>query len=429
MANPHTGMYARWMYRWETRLTNEDSNRVVRPLEWGFDWLADWSPLAAEMAARDAAGTLSSEEAERAMLEINQQVADHSDSFFGYDVPHDFGLEMRFPELFPTNVRPRTLANDAEWKRKAASGEISQKPFLRFTSPVRTKFPENDRVNARWFEAPEEKRKGKPLQAIVVMPQWNADAFSHNILCEIFNKFGVSALRLSKPFHDVRRPAHLARSDYAVSTNVGRTIASTRQAVIDIRCCLDWLASQGYEQFGVLGTSLGSCYGFLASAHDERLEVNAYNHASTWVGDVVWDGQSTRHVRAGFEQAGFTGESGKERLRALWRCVSPPQHIEKFAAKRKSVRVIYADYDLTFPQPLSLDVLKGFREYGIGFDYKVLPCGHYTTGETPFKYMDGWWLGAYVYNAFKKLRNRVMPRGAVRPASRLEQDQGELVER
>ena len=43
--------YARWMYSWETRLTNEDSNRVVRPLEWGFDWLADWDPVAAELAA------------------------------------------------------------------------------------------------------------------------------------------------------------------------------------------------------------------------------------------------------------------------------------------------------------------------------------------------------------------------------------------
>ena len=32
--------YARWMYRWETRLTTRDENRVVRPLEWGFDWIA-----------------------------------------------------------------------------------------------------------------------------------------------------------------------------------------------------------------------------------------------------------------------------------------------------------------------------------------------------------------------------------------------------
>jgi dienelactone hydrolase len=243
------------------------------------------------------------------------------------------------------------------------------------------------------------------------MPQWNADAFSHNALCTLFNKFGVSALRLSKPYHDIRRPGHLERSDYAVSTNIGRTLASTRQAVIDIRCCLDWLEQQGYQQFGVLGTSLGSCYGFLASAHDPRLEVNVFNHASTWFGDVVWDGQSTRHVREGFEHAGFVGDEGKQRLRAMWRCISPPQHLAKYAAQRnhgrkKQTRVIYADYDLTFPKELSLKVIEGFREHGLDFDYRVLPCGHYTTGETPFQYLDGWWLGSYVYKAFKRLRER-----------------------
>ena len=110
---------------------------------------------------------------------------------------------------------------------------------------MRTPYPENDRVNARWFPAPPEKKAGKPKQAIIVMPQWNADAFSHNALCSIFNRFGVSALRLSKPYHDIRRPAELARADYAVSANVGRTIASCRQAVIDIRCCIDWLEAAG----------------------------------------------------------------------------------------------------------------------------------------------------------------------------------------
>jgi hypothetical protein len=34
----------------------------------------------------------------------------------------------------------------------------------------------------------------------------------------------------------------------------------------------------------------------------------------------------------------------------------------------------------------------------------VLPCGHYTTGETPYKFIDGWYLGSFVYRAFKALR-------------------------
>src|SRR6202000_3557594 len=90
-------------------------------------------------------------------------------------------------------------------------------------------------------------------QAIVVMPQWNADAISHNVLCRLFNRFGISCPRLSKPDHDIRRPAELERSDYAVSANVGRTTEACRQAVVDIRSCLDWLRQQRHEEIRGLG--------------------------------------------------------------------------------------------------------------------------------------------------------------------------------
>jgi len=407
-------LYARWMYGWETRLTMRDENRVVRPLEWGFEWLRpflDEAGLSARVERMEAAG-----DGEAAMVEVNEAILADSDRFFGYETPTDFRLEERHPMLFPTNVRPETLERDARLKHLAAEGKVERAQFLRFTSPERTPYAENDLVNARWYPADPQKQAGKPKQAMIVMPQWNADAFSHNALCRLFNRFGISALRLSKPYHDIRRPSELERSDYAVSANIGRTLSATRQAVVDIRCCVDWLASQGYEQFGVLGTSLGSAYGFLASAHDRRLRVNAFNHASAAVGDVVWAGQSTRHIRAALEEAGLT----QERVRALWAGVSPMHYYSKFreqgignreqglqagsAEFAKKVLLIYAQYDLTFPLEYSLEVVKSFHKHGIGFERRVLPCGHYTTGETPFQYIDGWWLGSFVYRAFKALR-------------------------
>jgi len=70
-------------------------------------------------------------------------------------------------------------------------------------------------------------------------------------------------------------PPELQRADYAVSANICRTIDATRQAVIDVRCCFDWLETQGYNRLGIVGTSLGSCYACLASAHDERISVTS----------------------------------------------------------------------------------------------------------------------------------------------------------
>jgi dienelactone hydrolase len=385
------GWYGKWMTRWETALTTRDTNRIVRPLEWGFEWLQDFQ---ADPQAEPGASDLDR------MIALNQEIVRRSDDFFGYTTPADFRLEKRHPALFPTNVRPETLAQDAEMKRDAQTGKLTPARFLRFTSPVKTSYPENDTVNARWYPTPAAKQEpGRPKQAIIVMPQWNADAVSHNALCSLFNRFGISALRLSKPYHDIRRPAELERSDYAMSANIGRTLSSCRQAIADIRSCMDWLEKQGYTQFGVLGTSLGSCYGFIAAAHDPRLRVCAFNHASTWFGDVVWEGQSTRHVRAGFEQAGLT----QDEVRQLFLAISPMAYMDRFAATAKQSLVVHATYDLTFPLHLSLDVLSNFKRRGVDFVSRVLPCGHYTTGETPFKYLDGWYLGSFVRRAFKRL--------------------------
>jgi hypothetical protein len=393
-------LYAKWMYAWEYALTTRDSNRIERPLEWGFDHLQSYlgkeqvDDIAYRVAAHETTPL-------KEMARINQAIVADPHSFFDYVTPTDFRIEQRHPELFPTNVRPETLEQAREFERQAEVGELRKEPFLRFTSAVKTPYPENDQVNARWYPA-EHKDKSKPKQAMIVMPQWNADAFSHNALCEIFNRFGVACLRLSKPYHDIRRPAELERSDYAVSSNIGRTIAACQQAVADVRSCIDWLESQGYEQFGVLGTSLGSCYAFMAAAMDPRIRVCAFNHASTQFGDVVWTGQSTRHVKSAFEHAGLT----QDEVRTIFAGVSPANFMEAFAENPRRVLVIHATYDLTFIREYSLEVLKNFDTHKIDYVSKVLPCGHYTTGETPYKYMDGWWMGSFVYQSFKQLAQK-----------------------
>jgi len=404
-------LYGKWMFAWETALTTRDENRVERPLEWGFEYLAEFGGDVA--ATRVAAGEITPLDA---MVELNQRIAETPHSFFDYATPADFRIEMRHPELHPTNVRPETLEQEREYQRQAEVGELRKEPFLRFTSPVRTPYPENDVVNARWYEAKQtvDSRQGdsknrKPKQAMIVMPQWNADAISHNVFGSLFNSFGVSVLRLSKPYHDVRRPAELERSDYAVSSNVGRTIAACRQAVVDIRSCIDWLEAQGYEQIGVLGTSLGSCYAFIAAAMDPRLRVCAFNHASTWFGDVVWTGQSTRHIHASFEHAGLTQDD----VRKMFVAISPMAYMEQYAANPKRTLVIYAPYDLTFIKELSLDVLKNFDKHRVDYVAKMLPCGHYTTGETPYKYIDGWYIGSFVWGSFRKLAAEALSANAV----------------
>ncbi len=384
--------YARWMNDWEYRLETRDSNRVVRPFEWGMDWTADFplkgGPHSPSFGECGVFASSTPEAQKRHFFELNDHIVAHSDEFYAYKTPSDFRLEQRPIRVHGTGSRANPALDDAKYAGQFGS-------FLRFTSPVRSPYPENDEANARWFPAPP--APGKPKRAIIIIPQWNGDAISHNGFAKLFRIFGVSTLRLSMPYHDIRMPAELHRADYSVSSNIGRTIHAARQAIIDIRCCLDWLEQQGYTEFGVLGTSLGSCYAFNASAHDARLRVNIFNHASTYFGDVVWTGFSTRHVRAGIEKVLNASE-----LRRAFSCISPACYFDKFERWPKQVLMIHTAYDRTFLPEFSRKVAEEFRSRKLKAEIRCLPCGHYTLGETPYKYMDGYLVTRFVAGAFNR---------------------------
>src|SRR5258708_4436194 len=225
--------YAQWMYDWEHRLTSVDNNRVVRPLEWGVEWARDW-PCRNVWQPGQAAG-----DPAEFLVDFNRRIVASSDEFFAYTQPTDFRLKTR--EVPDPKLEAKVKGTYAE--------------FLRFTAPVKTPYAENNLVNARWFPA-----RGR--RAIVLLPHWNADGIAYVSLCRLLNMLGISVLRLSMPYHDVRMPGEISRADYAVSANLGRTLDAVRQGVVDARCCLDWLVRQGCIKLCVLGPSAGSWFSF-----------------------------------------------------------------------------------------------------------------------------------------------------------------------
>jgi hypothetical protein len=248
-----------------------------------------------------------------------------------------------------------------------------------FPSAVVTPHPENNTVRARYF--PDRTRRGR-RRAVLVLPQWNADPDGHVGLCRLLNRFGITALRLSLPYHDARMPPELQRADYIVSSNVGRTAQVCRQAVLDARRAIAWLAREGYESVGILGTSLGSCLSMLTAAHEPLIRAAALNHVSVYFADVVWEGLSTAHVREG-----LVGHIDLERLRRVWMPISPYPYVPR--VRGKQILLVYALYDLTFPVALSRKLVAEFDRHDIEYELTTLPCGHYSSGLTPFKWMDG----------------------------------------
>ena len=352
-----TLLIARFFHSWEHRLASVSKDRVVRPFEWGTDWIG-------------AAG-IGSTEAEIALW-IDGIMRD-TDEFFACPPTAEYQFVDASDEL-------------------RAGGEAGT---LRFPSALVTPHEENNSVAARWFPA----RKESPLgvrrhrgRAVVVLPQWNSDAEGHVGLAKLLARFDVSALRLSLPYHDVRMPPELTRADYIVSSNIVRTLQICRQAVIDARRAVAWLEMQGFQRIGILGTSLGSCLAMLTAAHEPRIKAQALNHVSPFFADVVWRGLSTRHVREGLE-----GHIDLATLRHLWRPISPWSYLDR--ARQTKTLLVYAKYDLTFPVDLSRMLVEEWGRRGLPHEVAVLPCGHYSTGSAPFKYLDAWVLTRFLRRA------------------------------
>ena len=329
------------MHRRERSFYERDNNRVVRPFEWGLPFIADH---------------VNGDDPRQVLSRHTENVLNNSDAFYALPAITDFQL----------------------------NGDQ-----LTWSSAVQTEAAENNLARARFFPAKPNARK--PKRAVVVLPQWNANRESHVEACRIFNFIGISALRLTLPYHEERRPPELERADHLVGPNLGRTIQSFRQGVIDTRAAVQWLSEQGYERIGILGTSIGSCISFLAFAHEPRIVAGTFNHVSGYVADVAWNGLSTQHVREGLEQHVTLDE-----LRDYWRPISPVPYIARLPLLgHRPMRFIAARYDLTFPLGLTHDVITEVKKHGLPLDVVWLACGHYTTAELPWKAIDAWKIATF----------------------------------
>ena len=112
MVKAITRRYERWIRAREEALCFRATNRVVRDFEWGLEWTRDWP--CAQLHPKNG------EAPEDYVAHLNHLAMRDSDEFYAYESPSDFEL---------------------------------REGMLRFHSPVRTPYPENNLVHAQWFPA------------------------------------------------------------------------------------------------------------------------------------------------------------------------------------------------------------------------------------------------------------------------------------
>jgi len=332
--------------RYEHRRWTTDNNRRVRPFEWGLEHIGG-DPADADPRKF-----------------LNEWVSN--------TLPHS-------EEWFQTSPASDHVLHPAQ---NGARGDR----VLTFTSAITSPWPENNRVYARLFAA------SKSGPAVVVLPQWNAKWDVQVKICRWLNRWGITALRLSMPYHDRRMiPGH-ERADYLVGPNIGLTLEANRQAVLDVRGCLQWLALQGYGKLGLVGTSIGSAVGFITMAHEPLAHAAVFLHVSTYFADVVRTGMNTAHV-----WESLRASVSAEELRRFWSPISPFPYVPRMLGSSQKMLMVSARYDPTFLPQFSDEIIREVRKTGMESEVLLLPCGHYSLELAPFSYAVALRMGSFLF--------------------------------
>ena len=202
-------MLRRLFHSWEHKLARRDNNRVVRPFDWGTEFLDHKLSLS---NGGNGHQNGNGKNAREAIFDFNRRAIANSRSFFESQPVPDFSLE-------------------GEW--------------LKFESVVRTPYAENNIAQARYFPVPARagalngSRRSEVdrarARAVVVLPHWNAKATEHVALCELLNRAGLAAVRLSLPYPMENAAGSSARTTWSARTSGARFRRTGKRCLILVR--------------------------------------------------------------------------------------------------------------------------------------------------------------------------------------------------
>ena len=330
-------MLDRVFHGWEHRIASATKDRVVRPFEWGLDGIPRPRNRPDPMArARDV---------------LQHYVADRA-------------VRTPMPSSRPAD---RTF--------RCAPGYRESRPSLTFQAPARRPTRRTTRSYARYASGPQRAQADEARRAVIVLPQWNADADGHVGLCRLLNRFGLSALGSASR----TTTTACRRSCAAPTTSSARTSAGPsqvcRQAVLDARRAIEWLARAGlradrhprHEPRLVPGDADDR-----ARAADSRRRRSTTSRRTSPTSSGAACPRD--HVREGLD-----GHIELETLRRLWMPICPCPYLDR--VRDRSTLLVYARYDLTFPRRPVADARRASSARAASrTSSAVLPCGHYSTG-------------------------------------------------
>jgi hypothetical protein len=175
-----------------------------------------------------------------------------------------------------------------------------QGSLLRWQSPVRSGFKENDIAGARLFLS----RAGWSAPTLFFLHAlMSAHDFGYCRIAHRLNRAGWNAVLVHLPFHYSRVPRGWANGALALTSNLPRNGETIRQAVKEVRQLLALFRKRGCAEFGLIGTSFGGWIGALLSFLESDFSFITLLQPIADVENAIWESPASRTIRSQLNKA------------------------------------------------------------------------------------------------------------------------------
>lgn len=188
-----------------------------------------------------------------------------------------------------------------------------------YASPLPTSYPENATVYASFFRPP--RPAGESIPAVIVLHVLETtNAGLSRQFCTRLARAGIGALLITLPYHMRRTPAGYRSGELMTTADPVALREAMRQAVMDVRCGVDWLMRQpevDAQSIGLVGLSLGAVVGTLASQVETRFRAAALVVGAARLARIVANSGMLLKLQRQLRSTGITTDDLERELRAV----------------------------------------------------------------------------------------------------------------
>lgn len=216
-----------------------------------------------------------------------------------------------------------------------------KKDLIKFNSPIKTSYTENDLVNVIVYNT-----QNAIGNIIFVHGLYEDNLGIYYYLISMLNKMGLNVYLMMLPYHYDRMPKESSFSgEYFWSADVARSQWSIKQAVYDLNTTYRIICSKSNLPICITGFSMGGCISLLLASVlkdiDNLFIINSVNVLSK----LTWESNLLVNIKSDLCNYGYCLEDIKKVLAQFEPLTRPNNYLNE-----KSVVLAYGLYDQIIPQ-------------------------------------------------------------------------------